>query len=138
MSGNINFGGDNKIYWGRNTNSASISFKNDEDEDANSYMSFVTSDNGNEYFRWSHSSGSTNTEWMALRSDGLRVGGTKVSLEGHNHDGRYLRWNGYTADTAAMIWGTLTDANGYTILSHASSSDGGDMGFVNKGGQIFM
>ena len=24
--------------------------------------------NGNEYFRWSHSSGSTNTEWMALRS----------------------------------------------------------------------
>ena len=89
MSGDINFGGDNKIYWGRNTNSASISFKNDEDGDANSYMSFVTSDNGNEYFRWSHSSGSTNTEWMALRSDGLRVGGTKVSLEGHSHNDLY-------------------------------------------------
>lgn len=89
MSGDINFGGDNKIYWGRNTDSASISFKNDGDGDANSYMSFVTSDNGNEYFRWSHSSGSTNTEWMALRSDGLRVRGTKVSLEGHTHDDRY-------------------------------------------------
>lgn len=73
MSGDINFGGDNKIHWGRNTDSASISFKNDGD--ANSYMSFVTSDNGNEYFRWSHSSGSTNTEWMALRGDGLRVRG---------------------------------------------------------------
>lgn len=89
MSGDINFGGDKKIYWGRNTDSASISFKNDGDGDANSYMSFVTSDNGNEYFRWSHSSGSTNTEWMALRSDGLRVRGTKVSLEGHTHDDRY-------------------------------------------------
>lgn len=89
MSGDINFGGDNKIHWGRNTDSASISFKNDGDEDANSYMSFVTSDNGNEYFRWSHSSGSTNTEWMALRSDGLRVRGTKVSLEGHSHNDLY-------------------------------------------------
>lgn len=75
MSGDINFGGDKKIYWGRNTDSASISFKNDGDGDTNSYMSFVTSDNGNEYFRWSHSSGSTNTEWMALRSEGLKVTG---------------------------------------------------------------
>ena len=89
MSGDIAFGGDNKIYWGRNTDSASISFKNDGDGDADSYMSFVTSDNGNEYFRWSHSSGSTNTEWMSLRSDGLRVGGTKVSLEGHSHNDLY-------------------------------------------------
>lgn len=89
MSGDINFGGDNKISWGRNTDSASISFKNDGDGDADSYMSFVTSDNGNEYFRWSHSSGSTNTEWMALRSDGLRVKGTKVSLEGHSHNDLY-------------------------------------------------
>ena len=89
MSGDINFGDDNKIYWGRNSDSASISFKNDGDGDADSYMSFVTSDNGNEYFKWSHSSGSTNTEWMALRSDGLRVGGTKVSLEGHSHNDRY-------------------------------------------------
>lgn len=89
MSGDINFGGDNKIHWGHNTDSASISFKNDGDGDANSYMSFVTSDNGNEYFRWSHSSGSTNTEWMALRSDGLRVRGTKVSLEGHSHNDLY-------------------------------------------------
>lgn len=89
MSGDINFGGDNRICWGRNTDSASISFKNDGDGDADSYMSFATSDNGNEYFRWSHNSGSTNTEWMALRSDGLRVGGTKVSLEGHSHNDLY-------------------------------------------------
>ena len=118
MSGDINFGDDNKIHWGRNTDSASISFKNDGDEDANSYMSFVTSDNGNEYFRWSHSSGSTNTEWMALRSDGLRVRGTKVSLEGHTHDDRY-----YTKveSNAKYITDIATSVNKLTFTRNGSN-----------------
>ena len=118
MSGDINFGGDNKIHWGRNTDSASISFKNDGDEDANSYMSFVTSDNGNEYFRWSHSSSSTNTEWMALRSDGLRVRGTKVSLEGHTHDDRY-----YTKaeSNAKYITDITTSVNKLTFTRNGSN-----------------
>ncbi len=42
MSGDINFRGDNKIYWERNTNYASISFKNDGDEDANDTIQFKT------------------------------------------------------------------------------------------------
>lgn len=118
MSGDINFGGDNKIYWGRNTDSASISFKNDGDGDANSYMSFVTSDNGNEYFRWSHSSGSTNTEWMALRSDGLRVRGTKVSLEGHSHNDLY-----YTKveSNAKYITDITTSVNKLTFTKNGSN-----------------
>lgn len=118
MSGDINFGGDKKIYWGRNTDSASISFKNDGDGDANSYMSFVTSDNGNEYFRWSHSSGSTDTEWMALRSDGLRVRGTKVSLEGHTHDDRY-----YTKaeSNAKYITDITTSVNKLTFTRNGSN-----------------
>lgn len=40
MSGDINFGDDNKICWGRNTDSASISFKNDGD--ANDTIQFKT------------------------------------------------------------------------------------------------
>lgn len=118
MSGDINFGGDKKIHWGRNTDSASISFKNDGDGDANSYMSFVTSDNGNEYFRWSHSSGSTNTEWMALRSDGLRVRGTKVSLEGHTHDDLY-----YTKaeSNAKYITDITTSVNKLTFTRNGSN-----------------
>lgn len=118
MSGDINFGGDNKIYWGRNTDSASISFKNDGDGDANSYMSFVTSDNGNEYFRWSHSSGSTNTEWMALRGDGLRVRGTKVSLEGHSHNDLY-----YTKaeSNAKYITDITTSVNKLTFTRNGSN-----------------
>lgn len=118
MSGDINFGDDNKIHWGRNTDSASISFKNDGDGDANSYMSFVTSYNGNEYFRWSHSSGSTNTEWMALRSDGLRVRGTKVSLEGHTHNDLY-----YTKaeSNAKYITDITTSVNKLTFTRNGSN-----------------
>ncbi len=116
MSGDINFGGDNKIHWERNTDSASISFKNDGD--ANSYMSFVTSDNGNEYFRWSHSYGSTNTEWMALRGDGLRVRGTKVSLEGHSHNDLY-----YTKaeSNAKYITDITTSVNKLTFTRNGSN-----------------
>ena len=111
MSGDINFGGDNRIHWGRNTDSAFISFKNDGDGDMDSYMSFVTADNGNEYFRWSHISDSTNTEWMALKSDGLRVRGTKVSLEGHSHNDLYYTKAESNAKyiTARKINGTLFD-----------------------------
>ena len=118
MSGDINFGGNNKIYWGRNTDSASISFKNDGDEDTNSYMSFVTSNNGNEYFRWSHDSGSTNTEWMALRGDGLRVRGTKVSLEGHSHNDLY-----YTKaeSNAKYITDITTSTNKLTFTRNGSN-----------------
>lgn len=85
MTGNITFSGDNNIKWARNTDSATISFKNTGDGDTDSYMSFVTSDNGNEYFRFSHSDSSTNTEWFTIKSDGARVKGTLVSLEGHTH-----------------------------------------------------
>ena len=118
MSGDINFGGDNKIHWARNTDSASISFKNDGDKDANSYMSFVTSDNGNEYFRWSRSSDSINTEWMTLRSDGLRVRGTKVSLEGHSHNDLY-----YTKaeSNAKYITNITTSVNKLTFTKNESN-----------------
>lgn len=118
MLGDINFGGDKKIHWGLNTDSASISFKNDGDGDANSYMSFDTSDNGNEYFRWSHSQGSINTEWMALRSDGLRVRGTKVSLEGHSHNDLY-----YTKaeSNAKYITDITTSVNKLTFTRNGSN-----------------
>lgn len=74
----------------------------------------------------------------AVKNINITPSSIGAATSGHTHDGRYLRWNGSTADISAMGWGTLTAANGYTILSHAASSDGGDMGFVNKGGQIFM
>jgi len=101
LTGNLAFSGDNSITWSRNTDYAKIHFKNTGDGDSDSYLGFETADNGNEYFRFGHRSGGY-TEWMSIKSDGVRVKGTKVSLEGHNHNdlyvsslttsGNYLRW----------------------------------------------
>lgn len=149
MVGDIYFSGDNKISWSRNTDSASISFKNTGDADTDSYMSFVTSDNGNEYFRWSHTS-STNVEWMSLKADGLRIKGTKVSLENHQHTvvingttktisnsttdlGYYLPQNGQIAG-----WGVLTSSNGYTAITHFDLGSRGAFALAGKNNQMFM
>ena len=109
MSGNIKFKGDNRLSWERNTDSAYISFKNEGDGDNDSYMNFVTSDNGNEYFKWSHSYRTGYTEWMALRSDGLRVGGIKVSLEGHSHNNLYWANVKISASSSTTTSPTFSD-----------------------------
>ena len=109
LTGDVVFSGDNSIYWSRNTDYARISFKNDSDADDDSYMWFQTADNGNEYFKWSH----VNTDWMTLKSDGLRVSGSLVlhtgnytsycATAGHNHNGTYLPLSGGTATGQVII-----------------------------------
>lgn len=64
--------------WAMNTDGAEIFFKNDSDGDSDSYLGFRTFDNGNEYFKWDHRTSSGITEWMSLKSDGLRIGGNMV------------------------------------------------------------
>ena len=44
----------NGFRWNVNSDSAGITFKNTGDGDANSYFNFFTEDNGNEYFKFSH------------------------------------------------------------------------------------
>lgn len=83
LTGDVVFDNNSRIIWDRNTDGASIFFKNDADADTDSYMAFETADNNNEYFRWQHrlsGSGAVN-EWMSLKPDGLRVLGGKVYHE---------------------------------------------------------
>ena len=63
MAGNIVFNQTlTGITWGMNSDGAKIRFKNDKDSDLDSYLEYQTSDNGNEYHRWTH----TNLELMRL------------------------------------------------------------------------
>ena len=68
LSGNINWAATGQgLTWGMNTDGASIKFYNSGDSDTNSRLEFETKDNGNEYFRWTHSpSGGANFEAMRL------------------------------------------------------------------------
>ena len=83
LTGSVVFDNDSRIIWDRNTDGASIFFKNDADADTDSYMAFETADNGNEYFRWQHrwAGGGRIDEWMSLKADGLRVLGGLVYSE---------------------------------------------------------
>lgn len=71
MTGSITISTDSVVQWSRNTDYAKIHFKNTGDSDADSYLGFETGDNGNEYFKFSGKSGSTVTQWMSIKSNGV-------------------------------------------------------------------
>ena len=83
LSGNIAINTDSKLEWNRNTDYARISFKNTGDDDSDSYMHFLTGDNGNEYFKFSSLSGSTTTDLLTIKTDHLRYKGNAVYHAGN-------------------------------------------------------
>ena len=78
ITGNITLPNDTSLMWSRNTDYAKILFKNTADSDSDSYMHFLTGDNGNEYFKFSSISGGTTTDWLTIKSDHLRFKGNAV------------------------------------------------------------
>ena len=82
MTGDINFTDDAEgLVWVRNTDGGYIKFFNTGDGDANSRLEFNTSDNNNEYFRWTHSpSGGSLYELMRLV--GNTAGNSVLSVSG--------------------------------------------------------
>ncbi|WP_254921022.1 pyocin knob domain-containing protein [Photorhabdus luminescens] len=118
VTGDINITTDSMLYWIRNTDFASIGFKNTGDGDTDSYMWFKTGDNGNEYFKWQHAlSGGPTNEWMSLKSDNLRVRGYQVYHEGYRptaaiigaytkseSDTRYIQDIRLGAKESAQVW----------------------------------
>jgi hypothetical protein len=68
MTGNVIFTDDGEgIVWSRNTDGAFIKFKNLSDADADSYLEFNVSDNGNEYFKWTTNTGGVFSDLMTLK-----------------------------------------------------------------------
>ncbi|MFD0708066.1 pyocin knob domain-containing protein [Photorhabdus akhurstii] len=133
VTGDIIITTDSALSWIRNTDFASIGFKNTGDGDADSYMWFKTGDNGNEYFKWQHAlSGGPTNEWMSLKSDNLRVRGYQVYHEGHRptaaiigaytkseSDTRYIQDIRFGAKERAQVQKSSgdTNASGYAITA---------------------
>ena len=155
LTGNVTFSTDSTLAWSRNTDNFSIGFKNTGDSDADSYGWMKMADNGNEYFKWLQVSGSTTTELMSLKSDGLRFKGTKVSLEGHSHSYAGSSSAGGAAtsatklQTARTINGTsfngtanITTANWGTTRSiyiqDATATNTSSAVSVNGGGNAYL
>lgn len=128
LTGNVIFSTDSTLTWNRNTDSFSIGFKNTGDSDADSYGWMKMADNGNGYFKWLQVSGSTTTELMSLKSDGLRFKGIKVSLEGHSHSYAGSSSAGGAATSANKVNSTLAFTGGTFA---AKSFDGSSNQTVN-------
>lgn len=136
LTGNVTFSTDSTLAWSRNTDNFSIGFKNTGNSDADSYGWMKMADNGNEYFKWLQVSGSTTTELMSLKSDGLRFKGTKVSLEGHTHS-QYLTsyTNNYLTGVSGSGNGTVTfTRNGLGNLTWNASHSHSYAGSSSAGG----
>lgn len=120
VTGNIIITTDSTISFSRNSDSFSIGFKNNNDQDTDTYAYFETGDNNNEYFKWRHKiSGGSIEDWMTLKSDGLRVNGhlvyhtgnkpTKADVGLSNVRDVALNWSWGTANPT-HIWGSQGDA----------------------------
>lgn len=83
LTGNVAFSTDSSLIWGKNTDFASIRFKNEADNDSDSYMEFLTGDNGNEYFNFVSKNGSTRTSWMSITAEGVRASAFIGKLKGN-------------------------------------------------------
>ena len=113
LTGNVTISTDSKLEWNRNTDYARISFKNTGDDDSDSYMHFLTGDNGNEYFKFSSLSGSTTTDLLTIKTDHLRYKGNAVYHAGNPQTS--VSGNAGTAttlQTARTINGTSFNGSG--------------------------
>ena len=146
MSGQIIFQTaslNNGFRWNVNSDSAGITFKNTGDGDANSYFNFFTEDNGNEYFKFSHTHYQTGSkDFMDVKDGVIRTNGdiyVNASQSGTVGAGTNTLINGsivlnagnYTSYSPTLIgigasgtWGINITGNAATATTAANVNNG--------------
>ncbi|HAW2200211.1 TPA: hypothetical protein JLO99_002736 [Escherichia coli] len=104
-NGGVMFNTDTDLLWSRNTDYAKISFVNTGDNDANSYMKFNVGDNGNEYFKFVSTSGSTERTWVDIKD------GQVIPSNYTNFDARYINSAGDTMNGNLTVNGNIIAPN---------------------------
>jgi hypothetical protein len=131
MTGNLTFTDDGEgVVWSRNTDGASIRFYNTADGDTNSRLEFNISDNGNEYFIFTDTTGVTRTELLKILPNGTNA--TAMTFKGNTvwHAGNDGALSGLDADTLDGFHAsnfltaeadTLASVTGRGFITRASS-----------------
>jgi len=124
--GGIMMQNDTMMEWARNTDFARISFKNNGDDDTDSYMKLAAGDNGNEYFKFLSvgSGGSEQPLFDIRRGDNfshfkLGIGGERNTLGSNNSITLGYAKTGFAGESADVI---TSFSNGQWI--NKSWSDG--------------
>ncbi len=111
MSGDINWSSTGRgLTWAMNTDGASIRFYNAADGDTDSRLEFNTSDNNNEYFRWTHTSGGSTYESMRLTPNSNGLANLRVS-------GQVTVVGGVSAATYIGDGNQITNLNATQLLT---------------------
>ncbi len=111
MSGDINWSATGRgLTWAMNTDGASIRFYNAADGDTDSRLEFNTSDNNNEYFRWTHTSGGSTYESMRLTPNSNGLANLRVA-------GQITVVNGVSAATYIGDGNQITNLNATQLLT---------------------
>jgi hypothetical protein len=111
MTGDISWSTTGRgLSWGMNTDGASIRFYNSVDGDTNSRLEFNTSDNNDEYFRWTHTSGASTYESMRLTPTSSGLANLRVS-------GQITVTGGVSAATYIGDANQLTNLNATQLLT---------------------
>jgi len=138
MTGNLNWGATGLgLTWVMNTDSASIKFYNTGDADTDARLEFNTSDNQNEYFRWTHTSGTT---WESMRLTPNASGSAVLRVSGQIQSSGAVRMadklyqsptntntfnSGYDNDGLADMWLNYRGYNdGFTQFRSLNIGDG--------------
>ena len=133
MTGNITFSDDVEgIVWSRNTDGAFIKFHNTADSDTDSYLEFNTADNGNEYFKFTTTSGASTYTLADLKLNGsvgdLSVFGIKTrAIQSSGNDTLVI--SGWSAAATAGAAGKAVQIQGGN--GSAESTTGGNGGSIN-------
>lgn len=125
MTGDLNFSQTGEgVTWAMNTDGASIKFYNTGDADTDSRLEFQTTDNNNEYFRWTHAiSGGTVYELMRLTGNGT---GGNLEVSGNVTAHQIQVYNQYTLPLADGTAGQVIVTDGAGNLSFADQTGSGD------------
>lgn len=132
------------ITWGMNTDGASIKFYNTGDGDTASRLEFQTTDNGNEYFSWTHASGGT-FESMRLvpNSNGnaaltvfgnATINGTTTGT--FSGTGTSLNINADRLTTGTVPSGRLSGTYAINISGNANTASSATTAINQAGGSI--
>lgn len=126
LTGNLKFTNNQQgIVWDLNNDSAFIQFKNNSDNDTDSYLQFNTADNGNEYFKFTQKNSTDTVELMSIKSDGVRVKGNLVYHAGNKPTASDINAAPSShVNSASGHPNATTSANGFMSSTDKSKLDG--------------
>lgn len=134
----VNMRPGSELIWDQNTDGAKIGFDNSSDSDTDSYMYFETRDNGNEYFKFRHTTSSGTRDWLDIKSAGITVTGKDSVIGDWKFDNTVLQVGGKEAlksdGTTLTVGGNHSNVvlNGSVTIPNLSSGTGGGANYINQ------